>query len=146
VRADNTAHLVAAASRRTEQTRQRAVTAIRRMDAAGTPINFDAVARTAGVSRSWLYTQLDLRTQIERLRARHRPAPARVAVPDRQRATEASLLTRLEAAADRIRHLEADNRQLRDALAHALGESRAADVLGGAAGHGRPPAKIIGPC
>ncbi len=126
MRADNTAHLAAAARRRTEDTRRRAVTAIRRMDAAGTPVNFDTVARHARVSRSWLYTQPDLRTQIERLRARRRPAAAPAAVPDRQRATEASLLTRLEAATDRIRELEADNRQLRDALAHALGEHRAA--------------------
>ncbi|HYB36367.1 MAG TPA: hypothetical protein VEF72_11750, partial [Mycobacterium sp.] len=33
-------------------------------------------------------------------------------------------------AATRIRHLEAENKQLRDALALALGEQRAADVLG----------------
>jgi hypothetical protein len=76
-----------------------------------------------------VYTQSDLRAQIERLRARHRP-PARATVPDRQRATANSLLQRLEAATDRIRQLEADNRHLRDALAHALGDRRAAAVLG----------------
>jgi len=118
------------------------------MDTAGAPVNFDAVARHARVSRSWLYTQPDLRTQIERLRARHRPARSPAAVPDRQRATEASQLRRLEAATARIRQLEADNRQLRDALAHALGDRRTADILGNTSGgalHVRS-AKIIGPC
>ncbi|MFC4014322.1 DUF6262 family protein [Nonomuraea purpurea] len=78
MRADNTHH-VAAARRRAEQTRQRAVAALRRMDAAGQHVTFDAVARQANVSRSWLYTQDDLRAEIERLRSRHPTAhPARV--------------------------------------------------------------------
>ena len=88
-------------------------------------VTFDAVARKPGVSRSWLYTQPDLRAEIERLRDRHRPAPA-TAVPDRQRASDASLLRRLEAATQRIRATGDDNQRLRDALAQALGERRAA--------------------
>jgi hypothetical protein len=149
VRADNSRHVIAAARRRTGQTRQRAVAALRRMDAAGQRITFDAVAREAGVSRSWLYAQDDLRAEIGRLRQRHPatlPAPV---PPQRQRASDSSLLRRLEAATARIRRLEADNQQLRDALARALGERRAADVLGQAGGRDTPrrnPSKIIGPC
>ena len=45
--ADNTRHLRAAAQRRTEQTRRRAVTALRRMDTAGTPITLHGLAREA---------------------------------------------------------------------------------------------------
>lgn len=48
----------------------------------------------------------------------------------RQRGSGSSLLRRLEAATARIRQLEADNQQLRDALDRALGERRAAEVLG----------------
>jgi len=59
--------------------------------------------------------------------------PASPQVPDRQRATLASLLRRLEAATARIRDLESENRQLRDALEHALGEQRAAAILAPAA-------------
>ena len=72
MRADNSHHVIQAATRRAQQTRQRAVTALRRMDAAGQRITFDAVSREAGVSRSWLYAQEDLRAEIERLRQRHR--------------------------------------------------------------------------
>jgi hypothetical protein len=100
------------------------------------------------VSRSWLYAQDDLRAEIERLRQRHPAAPAALAPPVRQQASASSLLRRLEAATARIRHLEADNQQLRDALARALGERRAADVLGHNGGHDTPKKnspKIIGP-
>jgi hypothetical protein len=149
VQADNSHHVIAAARRRAEQTRQRAIAALRRMDATGQHITFDAVAREAGVSRSWLYAQDDLRAQIERLRQRHPAAAAAPVPPQRQRASDSSLLRRLEAATSRIRHLEADNQQLRDALARALGERRAADVLGQTSGRDTPkknPSKIIGPC
>jgi Family of unknown function (DUF6262) len=129
MRADNSRHIIAAARRRSEKARQRAITTLRRMDNSGQPVTFDAVAAKAGVSRSWLYAQTDLRAQIERLRQRQRETPASPPIPSQQRASTASLHRRLEAAATRIRHLEADNQELRDALAHALGEQRAAGVL-----------------
>jgi hypothetical protein len=144
--ADNTRHLRAAARRRTEQTRRRAITALQRMDTAGTPITLHGLAREAGVSRSWLYTQADLRADIQRL---HQPSTAPATPPQRQRATEASLLQRLHAATDRIRRLEHDNQQLRDALARALGEHRIAGILGEQGGRDTPngtSAKLVGPC
>jgi hypothetical protein len=118
------------------------------MHAAGHPINFDSLAREAGVSRSWLYTQQDLRAEVERLRER-RPAPPTPAVPNRQRASDASLLRRLQAATERIRQLDEDNRYLRRALAEALGERRTAHILGPATRRDTPnkkTPKIIGPC
>jgi hypothetical protein len=143
MRADNSRHIVGAARRRAEQTRERALAALRRLDAAGTPVTFDAVAREGKVSRSWLYAQDDLRAEIERLRQRSGPSTAPAAVPDRQRASDASLLRRLEAATERIRRLDAENRQLRDALARALGGQRAAHTRG--TSPERPPS-VIGPC
>lgn len=127
MRADNSQHLLAAAQRRAKATHRRAVAALRRMDTTGTPITFDAVAREAGVSRSWLYNQPDLRVEIERQRARERPATGSAVIPDRQRATDPSLRRRLELATERIQHLDADNQRLRAALAEALGERRALD-------------------
>jgi Family of unknown function (DUF6262) len=147
MRADNSRHVIAAAHRRATATRKRAVSALRRMDKAGLPITFDAVAREAAVSRSWLYNQPDLRAEVERLRTRRNPSPPGRPVPDRQRASDASLLRRLESAAERIRQLEADNQQLRAALALALGERRAADVRGSTRDTPRKKsATIIRPC
>ena len=147
MRADNSRHIIAAARHRTDQARQRAIAALRRMDTTGKPVSFDSVARQAGVSRSWLYTQNDLRSQIERLRERGRPAgPPQV--PDRQRASGDSLLRRLEAATSGIRQLRKENQELREALARSLGERRTADILGHTSRHDTPnknPAKIIDP-
>ena len=96
MRADNSHHIVAAARRRATATRRRATAALRRMDNAGQPISFDAVAREAKVSRSWLYNQPDLRAEIERLRDRRNPAPA-AATPSRP----ATRIRRIAAAATR---------------------------------------------
>jgi hypothetical protein len=147
LRADNSHHLITAAQRRAAATRKRAVTALRRMDTTGTPITIDAVAKQARVSRSWLYNQPDLRAEIERLRSRHASAAGGRVVPDRQRASDASLLRRLESATERIKRLETENQQLRDALALALGEQRVAIILGKTRNTpGKKSAPIIGPC
>ena len=60
--ADNLHHLALAARRRHELTRAKAIQALRELEAAGTPVTFDSVARHGQISRSWLYTQPDLRT------------------------------------------------------------------------------------
>jgi hypothetical protein len=124
MRADNSHHLKAAARRRALATRERAVRALRRFDAAGEPVTIDTVARTAQVSRSWLYSQPDLRAEIQR-RATVSNRAGSVSVPARQRASDASLRQRLQTATERIRQLTAENRQLRQQLAVALGERRA---------------------
>lgn len=104
MRADNTRHIIAAARQRHELTRAKAIQALRTLDAAGTPVTFEAVVQAAAVSRSWLYAQPDIRAEIERLRAARQRAP-RTSVPARQRASDASLLRRLEAANHRMRQL-----------------------------------------
>jgi small-conductance mechanosensitive channel len=149
MQADNSRHLILAARQRAERTRRQALTALHHLDATGAPITFEAVAREAGVSRSWLYTQNDLRAEIGRLRERHRRPSPTPSTPDRQRASTASLLRRLEVATERIRQLEQTNRQLSEALAQALGTARTARVLGHATKHDTPErqaAKLIGPC
>ena len=135
MQADNSHHLIAAAQRRATATRRRALAALQRMDNAGQSISFDALAREAKVSRSWLYTQPDLRAEVERLRDRPDPSSAHRRVPDRQRASDASLRQRLEIATQRNRQLEAENRQLREALSVALGEQRAAAIIGSTPRH-----------
>lgn len=131
MRADNTHHLLAAARQRAVETRQRALAALRRLDATGRPVSFDTVAREASVSRSWLYSQADLRAEIQRLRSLQRSIGSTSSpIPTRQRASEASLRRRLEAVHAEIRRLRQENRQLREQLAWALGEQRARAVHG----------------
>jgi hypothetical protein len=149
MRADNSRFVLEAARKRATETRQRAVDALRRLDATGQPVNFDTVARAARVSRSWLYSQQDLRAEIQRLRAISGRAPASPPVPARQRASDASLRRRLEAVNAEIRRLREENRQLREQLAWAHGEVRAARFRGPAEHEGMPMrsgSATIGPC
>jgi hypothetical protein len=149
MRADNSRHLIAAARGLAEQARRRALRALRRLDDTSKPVTFEAVAREAGVSRSWLYSQADLRAEIQALRARTPPSSSAPLPPQRQRASDASLHRRLEAATERLRQLEENNRQLREDLAEALGANRTTRVTGKTSRRdtpGRQSTELIGPC
>jgi hypothetical protein len=119
-------HLANAAARRHELTRSRAIQALRELDRAGTPVTFAGVARAAGISRSWLYTQPDISGQIRSLRHKTNGAGSPGAIPAGQRATDASLRARLTATLDRNKQLADENIRLRRQLACALGDQRPA--------------------
>jgi Family of unknown function (DUF6262) len=121
---DNTGPIIAAARRRHELTRAKAIRALHELGHTGTPVTFETVARQAGVSRSWLYAQPDIRAEVQRLRDTTARTPARP-VPARQRASDASLLARLETVLARNRELASENQRLRRQLAYALGDHRA---------------------
>ena len=115
--------LAEASARRHELTRSKAIQALRELDRAGAPVTFTSVATTAGISRSWLYTQPDIRDQIQQLRTSTSRAPG-APVPAGQRSTEASLHARLTAALQRNQALAEENGRLRRQLARALGDRR----------------------
>src|SRR5450631_1274682 len=110
--------LLDAGARRTLDAERRVRTALRELDSEGATITFAAVANRARVSRVFLYQHAELRTEIETLRAAQTTAPARV--PVRQRASDASLRTRLRAALDESQRQREENARLREerALAH----------------------------
>jgi len=94
MKADNTAHLVAAAARRRQATLRRAGDAIDQLLAAGAPVSIASVSHAARVSRSWLYAETPIRDRIHAASNDH--AAATTPVP--QRASDASLRRRLELA------------------------------------------------
>ena len=122
-RADNSHHLRRAAAARHHSAVTRARTAIEELDRADTSVTFAAVADAAHVSRSWLYTQPDLRDTITGLR-RSRPSTTSTAEPAAQRATTDSLRARLDAARSEIERLRAENVTLHARLARSLGDQR----------------------
>jgi hypothetical protein len=130
VNPDPVAPLAQAAARRHELTRSKAIQALRELDRAGTPVTFAAVAAAARISRSWLYAQADIRSQIQHLRGTRNPSPA-VPIPPGQRATDASLHARLTAALTRNQTLTDENARLRRQLARALGDQRSARIRSG---------------
>ncbi len=125
---DPPAPLAAAAARRHELTRAKAIQTLRELDRAGAPVTFASVATTAGISRSWLYTQPDIRDQIQRLRGARGRADA---IPADQRASEPSLRARLTAALQRNQQLTEENARLRRQLARALGDQRSTQTRSG---------------
>lgn len=123
MRADNTGPLITAAKRRHEYTRAKTIRALHELAHAGDPVTFQTVADRAGVSRSWLYTQPEIKAEIQRLRAASAQTP-QASLPARQRSSQTSLLRRLQIATDRNRELADDNERLRRQLAQALGRNR----------------------
>lgn len=125
-------HLVVAAKQRHELTRAKAIRAILELERSGTAITFGSVARTAQVSRSWLYTQTDIRDQIRKLRPTTPPRSTPTPAPAGQRASAESLRHRMTIMQERIHNLVEENQRLRNQLAVALGEQRAGTPLSAA--------------
>ena len=92
----------------------------------GQPITFRGFAQEAGVSRSWLYRQPQLREEIDRLRL-HRSSPSQP-VPLTERASADSLRQQIRASREEIARLRAENQALNEQLARRLGATRAASV------------------
>ena len=122
MRADNTAHLQKAAAARHEQTRQRAIDALDHLQSTGATVTIAGLARSAGVARSWIYTQPDIKDEIHRLRLQDRGPTA--PIPSPQRASDESLRRRLEISNRRNRELADENQRLRRQLANVLGQLR----------------------
>lgn len=145
MRPNNSHHLIAAAQRRRADTLQRAQKALQDLSKIGQQRTITQIAAHAGVSRSWLYAQPELRDQLCQLTAPHQP-PKPAARPA-EHSSEASLRQRLTLAYERIRELDNDNRQLRDQIAHLHGQLRAnrltttpvTDTVHDANTHFKPP-------
>lgn len=97
-----TARLAAAAATRTADATARARRAITRLNATKQPITFVSVARTAGVSTSFLYQHPELRREI--CESRGRPVDQSPA-PSAGSATVESLRAKLQVALQRNREL-----------------------------------------
>ncbi len=121
--ADRVQRLREAAQARHDATLRRAENTLRQLAQRGGPITFRRVAEEAGVSRSWLYRQDQLRCQIDQLRD---TATSRASsIPAAERATIDSLRQQLRAYRSEIARLRLENQALRQQLARHLGAQRA---------------------
>ena len=111
-----------AAASRSQDTAARARRAVRELTKRGTEINFAAVAVAANVSRQFLYTNPELRQEIEQLRGERRTALSRTSVLER--GSDASIRARLRAALDDNQRLRDENSRLRGELAVTHGRVR----------------------
>ncbi|MDL9947570.1 DUF6262 family protein [Gordonia sp. ABSL11-1] len=115
---DNSQHLAAAAQDRHDTTRRRAQHALDDLVERQQPITIAGLARAAGVSRSWIYTQPDILQRVTTARNTRPPRSSPTA------ASEQSWKNRHDLAHRRITELQAENRQLREQLARAHGQLR----------------------
>ena len=122
--ADGAHHLAQHARQRHERTLQRASETLTALADSGGPVSIAALAARAGVSRSWIYTQPELRDRIEQLQQRSSRISRRA--DGAHRASDESLRRRLAVAHERNTQLCKENQQLRESLAHAHGQLRAA--------------------
>src|SRR5262249_50492695 len=108
--------LIAARRRDTIRRRQRVLSALDQLTAAGQEISVSAVARTADVDRSFLYRHHDLRAQI------HARAAAPASSPASTAASKQSLLADLANLREQNQRLRKQNTDLTARLSEVLGE------------------------
>jgi Family of unknown function (DUF6262) len=108
--------LIAARRRDSDRRRGRVIDALDRLRTGGQEITVSAVARTAGVDRSFLYRHNDLRSQILALAAEPEPHPASTGISRRSLLTD---LANLREHNERLRH---QNAKLTERLSEVLGE------------------------
>lgn len=114
--------LAQSTKQRAREAEERTQQALRDMNKDGAAITFAAVAKRARVSRAFLYANVDLRSEIDRLRELTAGAPS--SVPATERATEQSLRARLDAALADNKRLRGELQAMRDELALAHGRAR----------------------
>jgi len=120
----NTSGLTAHAKQRGEEKWKRVDEAITRLLREQQAINFNSVAKAAGVSKAYPYSQSDLRERIEALRQRAIEQAVRErAARSTPGKTDASKDLVILAKDRRIKELEAENRQLKKQLQVALGKA-----------------------
>ncbi len=87
------------------------------------PINFHSVAKTAMVSKAYLYSQQDLRERIEALRQQSVEQTVRERATHSPGKTDASRDLVIFAKDRRIKELEAENQRLQQQLKVALAKA-----------------------
>lgn len=118
----NTSAMVAHAHLRKERNLQRVDAAITKLLREHTPVNFNTVAKEAGVSKQYLYTNDQVRGRIEALRDQQREQGVRERAARPLGKTDASKDLIILAKDRRIKELEEEVRRLKKELQVALGK------------------------
>jgi len=119
----NTAGITAHAQSRKEYKRKGVEDAIAMLLRDQKPVNFHTVAKTAQVSKAYLYSQQDLRERIEALRLQEVEQAVRERTIHSTGKTDASRDLVILAKDRRIKELEAENRKLQQQLKVALSKA-----------------------
>jgi S-adenosylmethionine:tRNA-ribosyltransferase-isomerase (queuine synthetase) len=121
----NTTGLLAHAQRKSQQTQHRVHQAIDQLLKEQQIVNFNTIAKTANVTKSYLYAHQDVRERIEALRTQQGQERIERQWAERQQhraRTDKTKDVLLEARNRRIKALEAENRKLKEDLKVAYGK------------------------
>lgn len=118
----NTSGLVAHAQKRREATLQRVEAVLTAMVHEGKTISFATVAAAADVTKTYLYSQTQIRARIEALRDSERAQPRRAPLAPAAGKTDASKDLLILAKEQRIHELEEEVRQLKKERNALLGQ------------------------
>jgi hypothetical protein len=127
----NTAGLLARATSKAIDARRRAELAIQELVVEQRPVSFSAVAERAGLSKTYLYNDADVRKRIEALRDQRRIRTAQQRQARLQ--TDASLKVVVAAKDQQLALLRSRVKQLERELALARGQLYAASAVFGPA-------------
>lgn len=116
----NTEGLRVNAQKKAEHTRELAEAAIALHIKEQRPINFKAIAETAGISTAWLYEHETIKERIIHLRAQHMPT-LHMKIPVRAQASSASQTAMIAALQKRIREQAAEIETLKRQVEVAYG-------------------------
>lgn len=119
----NTTGLVTHAHQRKEEKRKRVEEAITHLLREHQAVNFNTVAKAAGVSKTYLYTQSLFRDRIEALRQQQQEQKVRERIARPIGKTDAGKDLVILAKERRIKELEEENRKLKQQLKSALGKA-----------------------
>ncbi|PPA87641.1 transposase [Brevibacillus laterosporus] len=108
----NTTAVIAFANQKKEDTRQKVDFAIKKLIKQNRNINFNTVATTAGVSKSYLYNHTDFRERIESLRKQQLQVKSPKSV--KRNMSDESKDALMEVLRERIKKLENENKRLKE--------------------------------
>jgi hypothetical protein len=112
--ASNEKNLEGSWKKRGEDAQGKALMAIRQLQAKGAPVNFASVHKSSGVSKSFLYTNADIRKDIESIRTANANNEQKQLF--RYQKTQRSKDIVVEAKDKRIAKLEKENERLKNEI------------------------------
>jgi len=109
----NTEAIVRIAKKKSDEVRYKVEKTIPRLVLEGITVNFNVVSNEAGVSKSWLYSNEDIRRRIEEIRDKQKISPVKRikgVASERSENSKDNIITALK---ERIKELDSENKKLR---------------------------------
>ncbi|WP_249870732.1 DUF6262 family protein [Oceanobacillus saliphilus] len=116
----NTAGVKEYAQKKRQVSYDKAKQALKELTSNNKPINFNKVAKLAGVSKTYLYKNQEIRSEIEACRERQNQVTNIKSLKNHM--SDQSKDAKMEVLYDRIKELEKDNKELKEELKKLYGQ------------------------